>query len=223
VNSNEPPTPEPEEKKALIRRAFDWALTVDPEGAAEHVAKLREKHPTDSPDKLARRLIKTARWWAVGAGVTTGLPSNPWIAVPAAVAGVGAVLRTEMVLASRIALIYDPGFLSDPDAPYELLAPIFGRGAVSEFMRNIAAGTGQSVSRGAVKQALSTSTLAKFKNTMFKAFVKRVAEKSVFGKSIPIVGGVISGTWNYLELQVVGKRVISYFEQGLIGETGENQ
>ena len=201
-----------DDKKNVIKRAFEWALSVDAIRAKKQLAQLRAKHPKASNRQLAWKMIRRARWWATGAGAATGLPANPWVSVPAAVADVGAVLRVEISLAARIALLYDESYFDEETAPYELLVPIFGARATSEALKEMAVRGGMGVSRQVIKKYLSKETLKQFKKIMLKYFGLKVTQKAVVTKTLPIVGAVIGGGWNFSELTVVGKRVVRYFE-----------
>ena len=202
--------------KNPIKRAFDWALSVDVASAKTHIARLRKKHPSASNRRLARLLTRRSKWWATGAGIATGIPTNPWVSAPAAVADVGAVLRVEIALAARIALLYDDTYFDDESAPYELLVPIFGAHATSEALKEMAVRGGIGISRIAIKKFLSKETLKQFKRIMLKYFGLRVTQRLVITKTIPVVGGLIGGVWNFTELSLVGKRVVKYFENEVL-------
>src|SRR5271168_59690 len=103
----------------LLVRALDVALKIDREHELAFVRVFRERHPTKDRRALADLLITRSRWWGAGAGFTTGMPANPWTAFPAAVVDVGAMLRLEVILAVRIALLFDETFLDDGAKPYE--------------------------------------------------------------------------------------------------------
>ncbi len=198
--------------KNTIQRGFEWALSVDAPTELDHVERLRTKYPDHSNAALAKKLVRRARWWGIGAGFVTGLPANPWISMPAATADVGAMLRVEVVLAQRIALLYDPTYLDDGAVPYELLVPILGSRAAGEFLKEVAQRSGMGITRVVVKSVLTKATLSQFKRIMLKYFGLKVTQRAVLGKTMPLVGGVIGATWNNRELSAVGKRVVRYFE-----------
>lgn len=85
----------------------------------------------------------------------------------------------------------------------------------SQFLRELGIRGGMGVTRAAIKKYLSKETLKKFKKIMLKYFGKKVTQKGVITKTLPIVGGVIGGAWNYWEVTVIRKRTISYFEKQL--------
>jgi hypothetical protein len=205
------------ESGGQLQRSLEWvlsvALAVDAAKEQSFVNELHQRYPSASKHDLADRLITRSKWWATGFGVATGLPANPWMAAPAAVTDVAAVLRTEVKLAARIALLYDPDYLSDGEPPYELLVPILGARMGSEFLREIAVRGSMGVSRTVIRKYLSKETLKHFKRVVLKYLGLKVTQKGVTTKTLPVVGSVIGGTWNYVELRSVGQRVVAYFEQ----------
>lgn len=52
-----------------------------------------------------------------------------------------------------------------------------------------------------------------------KIFGKKILQKTILSKTIPVVGAVISGGWNFAETKVVGGRVIAYLNGQAIGQT----
>lgn len=200
------------EKSTLLERVMELALSVDREKERAYVQKFRKHRSSEDPERLADRLIRRAQWWGAGWGVATGLPANPWVVVPAAVTDAGALLRTEVKLAVRIGLLYDPQFLDDEEPPYELLIPIFGIRAGSEFLREMSIRGAMGVTRAAIRKHLSKQTLAAFKRIMLKYFGLKVTQRGVIKGTLPVAGGFVGGIWNYREVSVIGKRVKRYFK-----------
>ena len=56
------------------------------------------------------------------------------------------------------------------------------------------------VTRVLIKQYLSKETLKQFKIIILKYFGIKVTEKAVITKTLPIVGGIIGSTWNYIAM-----------------------
>ncbi|HIF9239786.1 TPA: hypothetical protein ACX6RC_002316 [Photobacterium damselae] len=200
-----------ENNKALTK-ALEWVVEIDPPAVVASVKAEREKYPKLSNQELAEKAFSVARWKASSTGFVTGLPSNPWTAVPAATTDVAITLRTEVAAVARAAVIYDENFFDDEDAKWELLIPIFGMNVTSQFAREVGIRGGMGVTRAAIKKYLAKETLKKFKNIMLKYFGVKVTQKGIVTKTLPIVGGVIGGGWNYIEVGLVRKRTIAYFE-----------
>jgi hypothetical protein len=193
-----------------IEKAMSWALAVDPVQTKADVDALRTHYPQRTSSALARTVFTRAAWKAMAAGVTTGLPTNLWVMVPAAVADAGLVLRTEVAAAARVALIYDPLFFGDRDAAWELVVPILGINAASQALRQVGVAAGEQVTRGLITKYAEKEGLRKL---VLKVFGRRLVAKTVIAKTVPVVGGVIGGTWNWIEVRLLAKRVIAYFEE----------
>lgn len=196
----------------VLSNALGWAVGVNDGEAADDVRRLRAKSPTATNAELAGTIFTTARLKATGVGVLTGLPANPWVMVPAAVADLATVLRIETEAVARVALIYDPKFFEQPDAAWELLVPVFGIDALSQFLRDLGVLGSMGVTRQLVRQYLSKETLRSFQKVMLRYFGMKVTQKGVLAKSLPLVGAVIGGSGNFAEVTILKRRTISYFE-----------
>jgi hypothetical protein len=205
---------EPEVDNNLIKRSLTLALSVDPYEIRAYVSALQNRYPEWDRRALAEHMISRARWWGAGYGAATGAPSNPWIATPAALTDIGALLRTEILLACRIGVLFDPHLLDGPDPPYEVLVPILGARAGSEMLGRLAVHSGVGITREAIKAVLKTGSIRTARSVVLKYLGVRVTQRGILTKTLPLVGGVIGGAWNYAEVKIVGERVYRYFEKG---------
>lgn len=199
-------------KDTALMKSLEWVIDIDPAAIAASVAEDRQRNPHASNRQLAENAFSKARWKATATGVATGLPANPWVALPAAMADVAATLKLEAQAAARVALIYDDKFFDREDAAWELLVPIFGLNAGSQTFREIGIRGGVGVTRSTIKRYLTKDTLKAFQRLMIKYFGLKVTQKGLITKTLPIVGGLIGGTWNYVEVTSIRKRTINYFE-----------
>jgi hypothetical protein len=213
----------PEEPKAnrfarMLVRAIEVALIVDRDHERAFVRALKERYPGKDRHALTEKLTARARWWGAGAGFTTGLPANPWAALPAAVTDVAMTLRVEVLLAIRVGLLFDDKFLDDGEPPYEVLVPIFGGRAAGELVRESAMRGAMGGTRAAIKKFLTGNALKQFQRVMLKYFGLKVTQRGLITKTVPIVGGVIGAGWNFGEIHFVGRRVYRYFDGHHIDE-----
>lgn len=200
-----------EENRALMK-SLEWVIDIDPPAIIASVAAERSKSPNLSNRKVAERAFSRAQWKATAAGVVTGLPANPWVALPAATLDVAVTLKTEVLAAARTAVIYNEKFFEDEDAAWELLIPIFGIDVGSQVLREFGIRGGMGVTRTAIKKYLSKETLKTFQKIMLKYFGIKITQKGLATKTLPVVGGLIGGVWNYFEVGQIKKRTIKYFE-----------
>lgn len=177
------------------------------------VEAARARRLNASARELAQAIFGGAAWRAAATHAVMSLPSNPWVSVPAAESDLATMLRMEVNAVARVALSYDQAFFDDEDAKWELLLPVLGLNATSQFLRELAVVGGMGVIRQVVKSALSKSTLATFKKVMLKVYGMRVTRGAQLTKTLPIVGGLIGGAWNWVELRAVRRRVITCFER----------
>jgi hypothetical protein len=196
---------------SAMMKVLSWVVDVDAEAARGAVTLLRRKYPNVSNDELARKFFSGARWKATATGVATGLPANPWASVPAALVDVGAVLRIEATAASRVAVAFDDQFFTEENAEWELLVPLFGFDVASQVAREAGVRAGMAVTRQMIRTYLSKGTLKAFQRLMLKYLGIKVTQRAVITKTLPVVGGIIGGAWNFGEVTLLRNRCITYF------------
>lgn len=209
--------------ESTLMKVLAWVVHVDPAAAKEAVADLRARYPSATSQDLSRKFFSGARWKATATGVVTGLPTNPLAAVPAAIADVGTVLRIEASAASRVAITFDEHFFAEENAEWELLVPLFGFDVVSQVAREAGMRAGMAVTRQVIRTYLSKGTLKAFQKVMLKYLGIKVTQRAVITKTLPIVGGVIGGGWNFVELTLLRSRCINYFSGRQVGTIPLNE
>jgi hypothetical protein len=201
----------PHMAEAALVKALEWVVDVDPAEMQWTVNQLREQRPGLDPSGLARHIFSRARWKAAATGVATGLPANPWVMFPAAVADATAVLRIEAKAAAKTALIYDPRFFDDENARWELLVPLFGLHTTSQFLRELGILGSMGVTREVIRKAAASHGFCAVRNVAAKYLGVQLTQRAVVSKVLPVVGGAIGGAWNYAEVTLLGRRCINYF------------
>ena len=123
----------------------------------------------------------------------------------------------EVRAAAEVALIFEPEFFSDEDARWELFVPVFGMNVASQLLREVGVRGAMGVTRQAIKKYLSKQTLRAFRALALKYFGLKVTQKAVVTKTLPVVGGVVGASWNFVEVTLLRKRCIRYFQNKTIG------
>jgi len=197
-----------------LDKVMRWALTFDPAVVRAEVEVLHARYPSIDQEDLGRKIYTKQAWKAAAMGFVTGLPGNLLVALPAGAADAIAMLRLEATAAVKVATLYEPTYLDSHEPQYELLVPIFGAGVVSQALREAGVLAGRQATKALIRKYLARGTLKTFQSVMVKAFGKKVLQRTLITKTVPIVGGVIGGSWNWIEIKLQGRRVIRYFADG---------
>jgi len=196
----------------VLMGVLKWIVEVDVPAITASVESLKNSYPNLTKEKLAKKIFSRTQWKCAASGFVTGLPANFATMIPTAIGDVALTIRLEVIATAKVAIIYNPEFFNDEDASWELLVPVFGINAVSQIIQDTAIKGGQGLTRSVIKKYLSKETLKQFKKIMLKYFGLKVTQKGIITKTIPIIGGVIGGVWNWIEVHFLRKRVIKYFK-----------
>jgi len=200
------------EPSILENAALETVVNLDAPALKASVENLRKKHPTECNAALAARIFSGTVFRVSAGGLAGGLVANPFTALPLAIAELFATMKDEVEATAKVALVYDRDFDLDGDARWELLVPVLGIGAVSQVCAQFGIRGMMNVTRAGIKKCLSKETLKQFKKGMLKYVGLKVTQKGVVNSTLPIVGGLIGGAWNWLEVYGVRARAINYFE-----------
>lgn len=198
-------------KKGALVRSIEWVVRVDVDAAQTRVADLRGAYPHESAAGLAAKVYEGLAWKAALTGVVAAVPNNPLAALPASSAEVLWLLRKQVQTAAEVALIFDPHFFDHPDAGWSLLVPVLGVSALSGALKEAGIAAGRTASKRVITKKLRGSALRAFKRVVLKTFGKKITKKAILTKTVPIVGALIGGTWNFAEVKVQKRRVLAYF------------
>lgn len=204
---------------STLEHLLEWLVSIERSEVEAAAAALRRARPEDSNRELAMRIFTIARWKATAAGALTGLPSTLLVSGGAAVVDVGTVLRVEAQAAARVAVICEPTFFTEEDAKWEILVPVFGLDIASQIAREAGVRAGVAMTRQMIRAYLSKSTLQAFKRIALKYLGIKITQRAVITKTVPVIGGVIGGVWNFGELTFLRERCIKYFAGDAVGTT----
>jgi hypothetical protein len=71
---------------------------------------------------------------------------------------------------------------------------------------------GREMTQKMLRDLLARDGVARLRKWMFTQLGIRVTKRGLASKIIPVVGGIIGGTWNYIEVSIVAGRVSRYLE-----------
>ena len=196
--------------ESLMRKAIELALGLDAESLASYVDAKRAANPSLDARALARKFVTNYSSRAGLEGFLTGLPANPSIAIPGAIGDVGYILRCYAGLVATIGYLANPHYFDDPDWKADAYVMVAGRTVVSRVLRDAGVAFGKQATKHLIRAHLSKGVLVAFKRAIFKWFAKKVTQRAIIAKSLPLVGGVIGGTWNLVEIRIIGNRAIAY-------------
>lgn len=196
-----------------LLRMLDWIIDLEPALIRHDAQGLKLRYPGVTNEILAEHIFAQARWKATASGALTGLPSNLAVAAPAALLDVTALLRLEAQAAARVACLYDPTFLDDAEAKWEVLVPVFGLSVVSQLARQAGMRVGMAASREVMRKLLSRGSVRALQRILMQRFGARVTQRALITKTLPLVGALIGGAWNYGEVTLLRARCVRYFAE----------
>lgn len=189
------------------------ALLPSPEDCRTRAASIRAANPGLESTALVMKAIKTAKSWAAGVGAASGVVANPLAMLPAASAEIGYVLRAEAALTGVIAALLDPPSLDDPEAfSADILSVVFP-GAVSQALRELGVKAGQATTRTLIRKYVSKGVLRAIIKFAARWLGIKLTQKAILTKAIPLVGALIGGAWNWIEVERIGRRAMAYYEE----------
>jgi hypothetical protein len=194
-----------------VSDALDWAVAVDPARIKATVQRLRQKYPEATAARLAEKMCTRGQLKSLASGVATGVASNPFVAAGAALADAALTLRSHVEMAGRIAVCFDPTHFDRPGAAEELLVPILGASASNEILAAVGGVGAAGITRQLIRKSMSGPGTGILRSVLVRVLLRTVPQRSVLAKTIPLIGGLLSGWWNYTEAARVGERVRRYF------------
>ena len=200
----------------ILENLLEWVVP-DREECVKAAEALVAQRPGMSREALAREAIGSAQTWAAGAGAATGVAANPFIALPAAIADMAAVLRIEGTMAGTVAALLDPESLDDPAKfQADVLAIVFP-GAVSQALRQLGVRWGQRITKQLIRRYLTQGLITSVTRFSSRYLFVHLTEKAIVSKTVPLVGAGIGAGWNWLEVKAVGTRAVNYYQNKGIG------
>jgi uncharacterized protein (DUF697 family) len=190
-----------------ITSALDWAYEKSVNGvagldSAEELANSYRNGNSDSPYEQANSLIRWQNTKAATSGFVTGL--GGLITLPVAIpANIASVLYVQVRMIAAIAHL--GGYDLKDDKVKTLVYSCLVANSAKDVLKDIGVAVGNKIAMNAVK-SISGKTLQEInKRVGFKLFTK-FGEKGVInlGKAVPILGGLIGGSFDAFTTNAVG-------------------
>jgi hypothetical protein len=185
-------------------------LIPDVEECRKAAGELRLSDPTIPPIKVAEKAVESARKWAAGIGAATGITANPFTLLPAAAAEAIALLRIEGKMAGTVAALLDPPSLDDETAFRRDILQVVFPGAVSQALRKVGIRAGENAAKSLIKKYVTRGVVKEVGEHAAKRLGVRLTQKALMTKAVPLIGAGIGASWNWVEIQAIGKRAIRY-------------
>jgi hypothetical protein len=199
-------------------KVLQWVMDIDPADVIAKVTKKQNAHQGEDARALAQQLVQSYARKAGAEGFVSGLAPSLILMFGTATVDMAYVLRLYAYLTAAIGYLANPNYFDDPDWKDDAFLMLAGPKAVSRLMREAGVQLGRHGSKILIKRYLSRAILTALKKFILKWFGKKVTQRMIITKVMPVVGGVIGGSWNYVELRVMGSRIIGYHFDGTFGE-----
>ena len=189
---------------------FDWVISFDECKVRQEVELLRRRFPEATTYELAEQAFSDVRLQVITAGAAMGLAANPLLSVAGALADLSVTTRAQLFAAACAAELLIPGFLDSDTARHELLFPVLGGSVISQLGVEFGLKAAQTATREFVVRLMNRRGLQAVNAVLTRVFGRRVTQRALITKTIPLVGCVIGGAWNAMEAEVVRNRTLRY-------------
>ncbi len=189
---------------------FDWVISFDDCKVRQEVELLRRRFPEATTYELAEQAFSDVRLQVITAGAAMGLAANPLLSVAGALADLSVTTRAQLFAAACAAELLIPGFLDTDTARHELLLPVLGGSVISQMGAEFGLKAAQTATREFVVRFINQRGLRVMNAVLTRVFGRRVTQRALITKTIPLVGCVIGGAWNAMEAEVVRNRTLRY-------------
>lgn len=203
---------DPGRTRRLLTGLFETVLSVRGEAIRERVARLRAAFPAQSPDDLARLLVRQRAFYSgVAGGVASlgGIAALP-LALPASLAS-SLFFQIEVVLS--VAHLYGHD-LHDEARRTDFVAVFLGDRA-AEILRG-GASTPRELALAEAQRFLTPETLLLLWKAFGTRLLARTGRRSLLAAArlVPVVAGPIGFAADYASTRSIGKAAVRYYRVG---------
>ena len=176
----------------------------------QEVMLLRRRFPDATSYELAEQAFCDVRLRVVTAGAAMGLAANPLLSVAGALADLSVTTRAQLFAAACAAELLIPGFLDSDTARYELLVPVLGSSVISQLAVEFGLKAAKTATRDVVVRVINQRSLRLINAVITRVFGRRVTQRALITKTVPLVGCLIGGAWNAMEVELIRNRTLRY-------------
>ena len=127
-----------------------------------------------------------------------------------ALADLSVTTRAQLFAAACAAELLIPGFLDSETARHELLLPVLGGSVISQLGVEFGLKAAQTATRDFVVRLMNQRSLHLINGVITRVFGRRVTQRALITKTIPLVGCMIGGAWNAMEAELIRNRTLRY-------------
>jgi hypothetical protein len=199
--------------QGVIMKTLDWAYDKSVNGISgfDSAIELGDNYLKDNNSKIdaANSLVRWQNTKAVTSGFITGLGGI--IVLPIAIpANLATVMYVQIRMITAIAHI--GGYDVKDDKVKSLVYACMTGSAAADIMKDIGIKIGTKLSESLIRNISSKTIVAINQKVGFRLLTK-FGEKGIinFGKSIPLLGGVVGGTFDGITTNIIGNISITAF------------
>jgi hypothetical protein len=196
--------------QSRLTRAVEWALSVPEESCRRRVDRRRAEASTVKARAIAERMVKACAWKAGMEGFVTSFGSNVLIALPAALGDLLTMLHFYARLTAEIGYLANANYFADPAWRIDAYATVFGPKVFSHLAREVGVPISKHLVTVGARRIMTDEMIMGLQRWVPRWLAKRITERGLVTKTVPIVGGLVGGLWNYVEMRRIGRRIIKY-------------
>lgn len=191
-----------DEGGGVIQRALHTGLDrllreIDQDEIVATVSALQEKHPGETREEIARRLLIKGAMKTATVGTAAGAVGGP-MALLAMGPDIFTLVREQSRLVLSIAVLYG----QKPKVEERL----------REVLAVLAVATGTTLARAGVRKLVTRGLEAEIVETLVKKIAGRAVARRL-PRIIPVIGGIVGGAVNVGAMVAVERAAIEYYRE----------
>lgn len=208
---------DPRKVRALeeaFRKVLDWGVSHDAVQVESFIEGLRAKYPGLDNEALAHKMLTKSSLQAGAAGLITGV--GGLLTLPVTVpANLLATWRIQAVLVIRIAYLF--GAAHDKEQLMRDVLLVMAGDAGKEALKTAGVMVGKHWTKKAVDTLITRQVMNVIWKVVPRTVITKAGQKSLlsFTRMVPGVGGVVGFGFDWAYAQMIGRRAITYYRDGI--------